>query len=69
MLQTEFEELTRQKVSPAEYREIEKIYMACPHLQKYEFCMDWLKHKDSQIIADLVPYVLRLEKQIQLSPT
>ena len=64
MLQTEFEELTGRRVSPAEYREIEKIYLACPNLNKVEFCKDWLRHKDSQIIADLVPRVLKLERQI-----
>jgi hypothetical protein len=65
MLQTEFEELTGRRVMPAEYLEIEKIYLACPHLNKAEFCKDWMTHKDSQIIADLVPYVLRLEEEIR----
>lgn len=65
MLQTEFEQLTGRRVMPAVYREIEKIYLACPNLNKAEFCKDWLKHKDSQIIADLVPYVLRLEEEVR----
>lgn len=53
MLQKEFEERVGVKVEPAEYKEIEKIYMECGSMDKDQFCDCW-KHKNFYPILEEV---------------
>ena len=63
MLQTEFEERIGKTVSTDEYALIERVYMACPTVDKDRFCTEWKKNKlhDSHVVADLTDRVNRLE--------
>lgn len=69
MLQNEFEKLTGLKVNQKEYRYAEVIYNDLKDMDKFQFCADWKKHKDSKIIEALakenasVKVLLGLEKE------
>lgn len=53
MLQNEFEKLTGLKVDQMEYLYAESIYNDLNEMDKFQFCADWKKHKDSKIIEAL----------------
>lgn len=67
MLQTEFEERIGKKVQPEVYNAANRVYMACPSIDKDRFCKEWKEKKldESHIVADLTDIAnhLELEKQ------
>lgn len=67
MQQSEFEERIGRRVSPDEYDSAERVYMACPTVDKNRFCREWRgKRLDkSVVVADLIEHVKRLEFEKQ----
>lgn len=67
MLQTEFEERIGKTVGAGEYEFIERIYMACPTVDKDVFCKEYKKNKlgESFVVTDLADRVNRLEVEKQ----
>lgn len=53
MLQKEFEERTGKKVSPEQYAEIDRIYMAAGDVDKDTFCKEWKRLEGSTVVAEL----------------
>ncbi len=53
MLQKEFEERTGKKVSPEQYAEIDRIYMAAGDVDKDTFCKEWKRLEGSKVVAEL----------------
>ena len=67
MLQKEFETRTGLQVTPAEYANIERMYMACENMNKDEFCKLWLENhkKPNGLIQGLFERMLALESDIK----
>lgn len=63
MTKQEFEERTGMNVTPIDYINIEKIYMAST-FGKDEFCQEWKKCKGSPLLKDLAEKVNTLEEEI-----
>jgi len=61
MLQSEFFDRTHVSLSAEEYGNVENIYNRL-QMNKDEFCKLWLDNRDNKIIAELMQYVMRLEK-------
>ena len=54
MTQKEFNERTGLTPTIEEFNNIHKVYMACPTLDKDEFCREYKKHGMSRIIDQLM---------------
>ncbi len=67
MLQKEFETRTGLQVTPAEYANIERMYMACDNMDKDKFCKLWLEnHKKSNgLVKGLFDHVKELDSDIK----
>ena len=59
MTYEEFTTLTKKECSMKEYEAANYVYMCADGLDKYEFCPDYNKHKDSKIIASLCDEVTK----------
>lgn len=56
MTQQEFEQLSGMKVTAEQYKKVERAYMV-GNLSKREFCAEWPKLYDSEVVQDLVEVV------------
>ncbi|MDE6497109.1 MAG: hypothetical protein K2L21_00425 [Muribaculaceae bacterium] len=63
MTQQEFEQLTGMKVTAEQYKEVERAYMVS-NLSKQEFCAEWPKLYDSEVVQDLVEIVEAVDADI-----
>jgi hypothetical protein len=62
MQKQEFESLAGMKVSDAEYKDIERVYMSADGMGKQEFCVAWRDGKLAYIVDELVSRVESLER-------
>ena len=62
MLQSEFTERTGVQVNGDEYAEIEKMYLAT-EMDKDQFCAEWKKNKDNELVRQLMDTVLKLQEK------
>lgn len=63
MTQKEFTERTGLTPTAEEFATIHRIYMACPSLDKDEFCRDYKKHGNSRIVEEMLDAVIVEERK------
>lgn len=56
MTQQEFTQRTGLELNEKQYNYVNEMYMRCATLEKDEFCRDYKKHKDSEILAQIMDW-------------
>lgn len=64
MTQQEFEQLTGMKVTAEQYKKVERAYMVS-NLGKQEFCAEWPRLYNSEVVQDLVEIVEAVDADLQ----
>ena len=65
MIQQEFEVRTGMQVTPDEYEEIERVYLAAGNMDKDTFCHDWKNHSDSVIMRAFYDQAVAMQEKIE----
>lgn len=65
MTQKEFEVRTGMQVTPDEYEEIERVYLAAGNMDKDTFCHDWKNHSDSVIMRAFYDQAVAMQEKIE----
>lgn len=66
MNKQEFEQRTGINLTDDEYQKVEEMYMLCGNIDKDEFCKDYKKHKDSEMLRIFTELVKEKDEKLKV---